>query len=527
MTSMSLFQRPVRLAALLMSSILLALTVGPVAARQSITVAPDFAAVDRFVESERQALRAPGVSIGIVKGDRIIHLAGFGEADQSGRPVTAQTPMITASITKSFTALAVMQLVEAGQVDVDAPIQRYLPWFRVADADASARMTVRHLLNQTSGLPTFPANVGIVGGAQDGQAIERAVRSLASVSLSQPVGSTYQYSNFNYFTLGALVQVVAGQPYEHYVQQHVLDPLEMRQTFTSQAAAQAHGLATGYSFWFGVPVASDFTYSRAFRPTGGLVSTSEDLGHYLIAQLNGGRYASASVLSPAGIAEQHRAAARIGDTDTYYGMGWQTGAVAGVQTVEHNGALPTGFAHMLLLPDQDWGIVVLANGQGRVALPRLSGIAAGVAHVLVGGSPLPATEDRLFQAVTILAFAILGAQLFGILSTTTRLRRWRKRPASRPTGARTLAWHVALPLAVNLLWAAVVLIGLPRVFGLPLSETVFLLGDFAYLIAASAAAALVWGPLRTVLVWRALHATGSGDATGTATVAASAAVSDT
>ena len=86
------------------------------------------------------------MQIGIVQGDQIIHLAGFGQADSTGRPATPQTPMITASITKSFTALAVMQLVEAGKVDLDAPVQRYLSWFRVADANASARITVREFV---------------------------------------------------------------------------------------------------------------------------------------------------------------------------------------------------------------------------------------------------------------------------------------------------------------------------------------------------------------------------------------------
>jgi CubicO group peptidase (beta-lactamase class C family) len=122
-------------------------------------------------------------------------------------------------------------------------------------------------------------------------------------SSSQPVGSTFQYSNFNYWTLGALIQSVSGQTYEQYVEQHILAPLDMRRTFMSQSAAQPHGLATGYRFWFGVPVATDLTYSRAFASAGGLVSTSEDLAHYVVAQLNGGRYLDASLLSSAGVAE--------------------------------------------------------------------------------------------------------------------------------------------------------------------------------------------------------------------------------
>ncbi|HEX7774460.1 MAG TPA: serine hydrolase domain-containing protein, partial [Pyrinomonadaceae bacterium] len=88
-----------------------------------------------------------------MKDDKIVYLKGYGQADPSGRPMTPQTPLILGSITKSFTALAVMQLVEAGKVELDAPVRRYIPWFRVADPNASAQITVRQLLYQTSGLP--------------------------------------------------------------------------------------------------------------------------------------------------------------------------------------------------------------------------------------------------------------------------------------------------------------------------------------------------------------------------------------
>ena len=115
-------------------------------------------------------------------------------------------------------------------------------------------------------------------------------------------------------------------------------------SYTSQTAAQGHGLATGYRLWFVIPVATDLAYSAAFRSTGGLISTSEDLAHYLVAQLNGGRYGGASVLSPVGLAEQHRPAVRTGDGEVYYGMGWQTGAIGDIPIVEHDGMLPTGYA---------------------------------------------------------------------------------------------------------------------------------------------------------------------------------------
>ncbi|MGW8226820.1 MAG: serine hydrolase domain-containing protein, partial [Anaerolineales bacterium] len=116
-----------------------------------------FEAVDAYLESQMQRLHIPGATLAIVEGDKIVHMRGFGRARPSGEMPTAQTPFFIGSLTKSITALAVMQLVEAGKVDLDAPVQRYLPWFRVADPQASTQITVRHLLNQTSGLPYFPS----------------------------------------------------------------------------------------------------------------------------------------------------------------------------------------------------------------------------------------------------------------------------------------------------------------------------------------------------------------------------------
>src|SRR6266540_4335097 len=209
---------------------------------------PDFAAIDAYVESQMREQRIPGLALGIVQGDQIVHLKGFGVADPSGRAVTPQTPFQIASISKSFTALAVVQLVEAGKVDLDAPVQRYLPWFRVADPDASARITVRHLLTHTSGLRDQSEEF-TSRDASDG-ALEKAVRALRTVPSAQPGGQAFQYANINYSVLGLIVQTVAGQSYEDYVQAHVLAPLEMTDSYTSPLEARRHGLATGHRYWF-------------------------------------------------------------------------------------------------------------------------------------------------------------------------------------------------------------------------------------------------------------------------------------
>src|SRR5690349_10178035 len=138
-------------------------------------------AIDRYIEQGLKRLNVPGAALAIVEGDQIVHQRGFGHAHPGGAPPSPQTPFFIGSLTKSFTALAVMQLVEAGKVDLDAPVQHYLPWFRVADPQASSQMTVRHLLNQTSGLSSVSGWAPLADSDNSPGAGERLARALAKL----------------------------------------------------------------------------------------------------------------------------------------------------------------------------------------------------------------------------------------------------------------------------------------------------------------------------------------------------------
>jgi CubicO group peptidase (beta-lactamase class C family) len=204
----------------------------------------DFDAIDAYVQEQIQEMRIPGAALGIVKGDKIVHLEGFGNADDSGREITPQTPFKIGSTSKSFTALAIMQLVEDGKVDLDAPVQRYIPWFRVADPAASKHITVRNLLNQTSGIPTAAGLTYMYKDDGSKDALENEVHGARDVEVTHSPGKVHQYSNLNYTTLGLIVQMVSGQPYEQYVKEHILAPLDMNNTYMFVPEAERHGLAT-------------------------------------------------------------------------------------------------------------------------------------------------------------------------------------------------------------------------------------------------------------------------------------------
>jgi CubicO group peptidase (beta-lactamase class C family) len=457
---------------------------------------PDYAAIDRYVRNELDAQRIPGLALGIVHEGRIVHLRGFGKADESGRAVTPQTLFFNGSTTKSFTALAIMQLREAGKLELDSPVQRYLPWWHVADAQASARITVRHLLYQVSGLSKATGNEHATTTDGRASALEDQVRELRSAKLAGTVGETWQYSNANYDTLGMIVQEISGQPYETYVREQILVPLGMRNSVMSVAAAKQHGLVTGYRYWFGFPFAVGQPFNRGNLPAGGLISNVQDMSRYLAAQVNGGRYGTMSILSAAGMAELHRAGVPTGHEGVDYAMGMEVRTTNGIQTIAHDGSSFNAHANIVVIPAGKWGIVLMENAENSpdefFGSRRMSGIADGVTSMVKGKQPASTGTSATVWIVFGVVFAIIALQFAGI---SRSVRRFRRRP---PKGFLRIGLAVGLPLALSLLWAFIVLIGMPQKVGAPLSALLMGMPDLGYLLLISVVVGLAWALAKSV-----------------------------
>jgi CubicO group peptidase (beta-lactamase class C family) len=464
---------------------------------------PKFAEIESFVQDEMAAQRIPGLALGIVERGRIAYVRGFGEADESGREVTPQTPFIIGSLSKSITALAVMQLVEAKKIELDAPVQRYLPWFRVADEKASAEITVRHLLNHTSGLSTKTGRTFQGNGDTSDTALEQAVRKLQSATPTEPVSSKHQYSTINYSVLGLIVQTVTGESYERYVQTRIFDPLQMRNSYTSEAAAQQRGLATGHNYWFGRPRAADLAYNRGLIPAGYLISSAEDMTHYLISQLNGGRYEGTSVLSLEGIGELHRPAVQTQEADTSYGMGWFIGPVNDIPAIHHQGETFNFQANVVLVPQSRRGVVVLMNAENSLDLftnGRMGTIVDGVTSLLEGREPPSPPSNVVIFIVYAALFTLLVLQARGIAKSVGALRRGRIR-----RGRIGPWWRIGFSLVLSLVWALFVLVLVPKQLGPGLSVLATGFPDLVYLLVASVLVALGWTVVKAVWTNAALR----------------------
>lgn len=458
-----------------------------------------YAEIDAYIEQQIHRLNIPGISLAIVEGDEIVHLRGFGHAHPGGEAPTPQTPFYIGSLTKSFTALAVMQLVEAGKVELDAPVQRYLPWFRVADAQASAQVTVRHLLNQTSGLPVSIglADLGNLDNRLD--ATERQVRALSTLKLTRPVGARFEYTNTNYNVLGLIIEAASGETYPEYIRRHIFEPLDMRHSFTAKADAQRDGLATGHRYWFGQPFPTpDLSIPPGSLPSGQLIASAEDMAHYLLAHLNAGLFKDRNILSEAGIVELFRPAAEIiemGLQIGYYGMGWINQEFHGTRIVSHSGIVPDFGAFMALVPGQKKGLVLLFNANHAMMKMTFDEVGLGAAQRLAGVPP----SKQIFGAAPWVMRSMLLipiSQIAGVIATLRLLQGWRTNPATRPTRERMWGQHILLPLIPNLLTAFTLI----PMLGKMRSFMKLFAPDYSWLALICGSFAGIWAILRTGLI---------------------------
>ncbi|MEO8611298.1 MAG: serine hydrolase domain-containing protein [Chloroflexota bacterium] len=435
--------------------------------------------IDAYIQSRMQTASIPGLALGVVYDDQIVYLKGYGIAGPDGRPVTPQTPFILGSTSKSFTALAVMQLVEAGKIDLDAPVTKYLPWFGTSDAASSAQITVRNLLNQNSGLPTYEGRQGIARDDQSSTALENGVRDLSRVQLNHSAGQAYEYANENFNILGLIVQTVSGISYEEYIRSAIFAPLQMSHSAAALSDAAVKDIATGYRYWLFWPIAFDAPYPRNMTPSGFLISSAEDMAHYLTAQLNGGTYNNKQLLSPQGIVALHTPGSRVSPLSSY-GMGWVIQGQPGSTEIWHNGDVSNFHSNLLLLPDQHIGIVILINISEFYNSNAINIPIEGVAAILLGKSLTASTNPPLTIISQVMPLAMLLIPVLWMVVSYFSIRRWQQRGQLPPHGMSRF-WRLVLPLVIDFCPVVLAWIIVPAQFHTPM-ETISLFAPDVFLV---------------------------------------------
>ena len=330
-----------------------------------------------------------GLAIGVVRNGSLAFFGGHGLADiASNTPITQDTVFRVASITKTFTAIAVMQLWELGRVDLDAPASGYLRAYRLIPAKSSFRpATVRHLLTHTAGIPElvhpFDLRKPLFGEIVHAG---RPVPSLAEyyrggLRLVAEPGSRYVYTDHGFATLGQIVEDVSGEPLDRFLRGHVFEPLGMTHTDLVRSERVRPNLATGYNLGsHGADPVSD--YEVVTVGGGAVYSTPKDMARYVAALLSGGGNEHGSVLKPATVATMFEPAYQPDPRLPGDGLAFSRADIGGHRAVGHGGILPSFISEMWLAPDDGVGVIAFTNG-ARLAMMWLPAEATGLlGHLL-------------------------------------------------------------------------------------------------------------------------------------------------
>jgi CubicO group peptidase (beta-lactamase class C family) len=391
--------------------------------------------IEHAVQERMAASGVPSAAFVVVARSEPSVARGLGRAT-ANRPVTGSTPFVLGSTSKSFTALAVMQLVDAGLVDLDAPVRHYVPELQLADGEPVDAITVRHLLQQTSGIPSA-AGGPVLASAKDGTALD-AVGELRGSRLAAAPGTLWQYSNVNYVLAGLVVERTSGMTYPQYVQRRIYTPLGMTRSFTSIGPARDAGLADGHRYWFGRAVRSDPVVRPGLMAAGYLISTADDLGRYLRMYLDGGvaddgtRIVSAhglrTMLEPGPAAQLGEWA---GGMTSRYAMGWFVGGPWRQPTTFHPGNSPDTTAMITVIPERGLAVATLVGASHELPLPGNPAapdrITRAAVEAALGEPTTSGGSLRSFYAVfDLIVLALLGAAGYWLARGAGLLRRPRR-----------------------------------------------------------------------------------------------------
>ncbi len=336
---------------------------------------PEFRNADVLMSNLMSTYGVPGAALALIKDGRIVLERGYGLRDlETHAPVTTSTLFNIGSISKSFTALGIAQLVDQHQVDLDTPVIKYIPDLRLSDPRAAQAVTLRQLLSHSSGLPPDeqwppqvpPTRLGIVS-------------EFATMPITAQPGTQFQYCSRCVVLAAYVLERITGLSWEAYTRTHIFVPLEMTTAaFGPQGLQQTPDRAQPYrheAVWGEVEVPwRRLQYLQSLAPAGGIDASVSEMARYALLQLGDGTMSGHRVVSAQIMAELHRPEVAVGSDWTplariqnlHYALGWFIAEVGGRHLVYHNGANPGFRATIVLVPSSEAGVVILTNGESNL-----------------------------------------------------------------------------------------------------------------------------------------------------------------
>lgn len=397
----------------------------------------DTDAVDSYVEGYLERHGLVGAEVAVVRDGQVLHTAGYG--DSHGVATGSDTPMPTGSVGKHMTSFALLQLVDAGMIDLDDAVVEHLPEFELADERVSD-ITIRHLLSHTSGLPS-PVTVEPAADLSDG------VERLQDWQLDADPGEQYRYSNMNYHVAGRLIETVADVPFATYLEENLFQPLGMDNTRSvNTSRADDPGLQGGHITAYGAALPLR-EMEQLLAGAGGVVSTADDQARWLAMLTNDGA-------TPAG--EQLLAPELLDEAQTPQpgtngeGLGWHlSGEDVDPPRVGHSGATSRYSAQLDVVPSSGYGVLVMLNSY-TPTLEHNYEVSSGIIDITEGDSPelgMP-TATLVDAGLGLLTLLVLAFTVIGI----RRAGSWSQRRSAWP------GWRFGLRLLPQVVGPALVVL---------------------------------------------------------------------
>jgi CubicO group peptidase (beta-lactamase class C family) len=304
---------------------------------------------------------APGATVLVVHKGDVVFRKGYGLADlELGVPMEPTHVLRIGSMTKQFTAVAILQLVEAGKLRLDDEITRYVPDYPVGDN----KVTLFQLLTHTAGIPSIEAQPEWLQAWRQDMTVTQLLAFTRDKPLDFTPGTDWKYSNTGYFLLGAVIEKVSGQSYADYIQSHIFTPADMSSSCYGSESRVIRQRVPGYSragkVWVNAPY---FSMTQPFS-AGGLLSSVDDLWKWEQALATG------KLVSPALLAEAYSQVQLPDGRKSGYGFGWEIGTLGKHSTIQHGGGIQGFSSYELQIADAGFYVAILCNSDSPAVAPQ-------------------------------------------------------------------------------------------------------------------------------------------------------------
>jgi CubicO group peptidase (beta-lactamase class C family) len=330
--------------------------------------------IDPVIQQVMESYDLPGLAVAIVKDNQVVYAKGFGlKSLKTKDPITTRSLFHMASVSKPFSATAIMQFVEQGKVELDDPVVKYLPYFKVKD-DRYKEITISQMLSHISGMPDVRDYEWDKPVYDDGAA-ERYVRSLTDKELIAAPGETFAYSNMAFEVLGDLIAKISGMSFENYMKMNILNPLGMREsTFLKKKVSPDHA-TTPHVMGLKIEVSDVYPYHRAHAPSSTLHSNVLEMSSWAMANMNKGILGEKQILKPESYDILWEPAKLNNGETVRAGLSWFLRTYRDIKTVFHSGGDVGYRTFFVMMPEKKAAAVVLSNCDfaptGNIAMTAL------------------------------------------------------------------------------------------------------------------------------------------------------------